>query len=243
MVFPTHRPDPPRNGAAASASASGDARTGAAAAGGTGAGTSSSQVGEAPEASLPSCNTASTGGSSTGGRLSTASGSTQQAGGAPDQTTAMPIPLSLPAAVPQLSSASTITMVAAQLIERLPSVSSSHPTAVNCNGASSSAGAVDASCAGGSLAGGSRAQAACSSSASGSGASGSANGSTAAEQAPSWRQRFVTQHSYVTQRVCPRCGDSPLLPVVYGFPSAPLMQVRQLASEAFQHVAAIYLRL
>lgn len=64
-------------------------------------------------------------------------------------------------------------------------------------------------------------------SASGPSTSNVAGASLAAAAPPgarSWRLLFKRQHSYITRRLCPRCGQSDLLPVVYGYPSALLMQ-------------------
>jgi hypothetical protein len=54
---------------------------------------------------------------------------------------------------------------------------------------------------------------------------------TAAEQqqlplvAPcgSWQHQFKQQYSYQVLRLCPNCGSSNIIPIVYGFPSAGLL--------------------
>jgi hypothetical protein len=35
---------------------------------------------------------------------------------------------------------------------------------------------------------------------------------------------YQQQHQYERRRRCPKCGAAPLLPVVYGFPSGPLLK-------------------
>lgn len=45
----------------------------------------------------------------------------------------------------------------------------------------------------------------------------------AAAPAGSWRVQYKQQHSYQAVRRCPKCGDATVVPIVYGFPSAPLL--------------------
>jgi hypothetical protein len=39
----------------------------------------------------------------------------------------------------------------------------------------------------------------------------------------SWRLQYKQQHSYQAVRRCPKCGDATVVPIVYGFPSGPLL--------------------
>lgn len=45
----------------------------------------------------------------------------------------------------------------------------------------------------------------------------------AAAPAGTWRQQYKLQHSYAAVRKCPKCGAAAVVPIVYGFPSAPLL--------------------
>jgi hypothetical protein len=47
----------------------------------------------------------------------------------------------------------------------------------------------------------------------------------------SWQRQFKQQYSYQVLRLCPRCGSSSIIPIVYGFPSTGLlagMQAKRL---------------
>jgi hypothetical protein len=39
----------------------------------------------------------------------------------------------------------------------------------------------------------------------------------------SWQRQFRQQYRYAASRLCPHCGASTIVPIVYGFPSAPLL--------------------
>lgn len=41
--------------------------------------------------------------------------------------------------------------------------------------------------------------------------------------AGSWRQQYKKQYTYQAVRKCPKCGAATVVPIVYGFPSAPLL--------------------
>ena len=42
-----------------------------------------------------------------------------------------------------------------------------------------------------------------------------------------WRSRYRDQAVFVRAMRCPRCGDHGLVPILYGFPSPPLMEARK----------------
>uniref|UniRef100_A0A383V607 F-box domain-containing protein n=1 Tax=Tetradesmus obliquus TaxID=3088 RepID=A0A383V607_TETOB len=45
----------------------------------------------------------------------------------------------------------------------------------------------------------------------------------AAAPSGSWRLQYKQQHSYQSVRRCPKCGEATVVPIVYGFPSGPLL--------------------
>eukprot|EP00878_Enallax_costatus_P010142 GHUV01010587.1.p1 GENE.GHUV01010587.1~~GHUV01010587.1.p1 ORF type:complete len:522 (+),score=175.53 GHUV01010587.1:134-1699(+) len=51
----------------------------------------------------------------------------------------------------------------------------------------------------------------------------SSAGLPAAAPAGNWRLQYRQQHSYQAARKCPKCGAAAVVPVVYGFPSGPLL--------------------